>query len=234
MKTFIKIFVFCIVAISIILLFIFIFYKPQGISIAEFKRIQDSTTNAYNDNECKRYLYESMEDFKQGNLIYYTQDYSPHLDELLFNKYGILVEHIIPDKLSCCKPFMDSIIFCKFGKENIEKLKQEAIEIDKHLESYIYIDGVYSEADVNAQFPGGIDSLIKYKNPNKVKGVEREVDILITIDTLGKVVDAKVYKKYSPEFDKKSLELALKMPNWQPAYNDGKKVKFRRIIDFYW
>ena len=92
-------------------------------------------------------------------------------------------------------------------------------------------DLIYSVVQKMPEFPGGNKEMAKYFNANlnNVKDHQSVNSlrsfILATIDTNGKVKDAKVLKSCGNlTYDKKCLDLVNKMPVWIPGKQNDKKV----------
>lgn len=77
---------------------------------------------------------------------------------------------------------------------------------------------------VGAQFPGGMEQLIKFLSENikypvecEKQGIQGRVVLLIVIDKDGSVTDIKVAKSVHPLLDAEAVRVASSMPHWQPA-----------------
>ncbi len=88
-----------------------------------------------------------------------------------------------------------------------------------------------------AQFPGGMDALIKYmiehiKYPKQEEknGTEGTVFIEFKIDETGKCSDFKVKKGINTVLDQAALDGMKQMPEWIPATKDGKKVSSLMVL----
>jgi len=84
------------------------------------------------------------------------------------------------------------------------------------------------EVEKKAQFPGGQDALIKFMcdNIKYPKETEQEGTVFIEfiVDKNGKCKDFKVLKGVNDIIDASAMEAIKKMPKWEPAQKDGKKV----------
>ena len=87
---------------------------------------------------------------------------------------------------------------------------------------------------VAAQFPGGMEQLIKFLSENikypvecEKQGIQGRVVLLIVIDKDGSVTDIKVAKSVHPLLDAEAVRVASSMPHWQPATKDGQPVRIR-------
>lgn len=89
--------------------------------------------------------------------------------------------------------------------------------------------------EVEAQYPGGNNSIVTYLKENVLKqtsdtgAVKKIMDAIIdfTVDEEGKVVGAKIARSSrDSKIDELLLEATNKMPKWSPAQNaNGTKVK---------
>jgi TonB family protein len=62
----------------------------------------------------------------------------------------------------------------------------------------------------------------------KKKGIQGDVIIQFFVDTVGEVVDIKVYKSVHPLLDQEAIRVVKKMKKWVPAQKDGQPIK----VDF--
>lgn len=88
------------------------------------------------------------------------------------------------------------------------------------------------EVDKVAQFPGGQEAMVKFIMKNTVypknlieNNIEGTVYVKFKINANGELSDIEVANKDAhPELQRLGLETIAKMPNWEPAIKDGKKV----------
>ena len=86
--------------------------------------------------------------------------------------------------------------------------------------------------EVQPEFPGGMDGLMKYlaKNlryPAKAKAnkVQGRVVLKFIVDKQGCISDVKVVKSLDPECDAEAIRLIKNMPKWIPGKIDGEPVE---------
>lgn len=92
---------------------------------------------------------------------------------------------------------------------------------------------VYEQVDKPAEFPGGINGLMKYlqrtiKYPEKAQqaNVQGRAVVKFVIGKDGKVTDASIFQSTSSkELDEEALRVVNAMPNWQPGEINGEPVK---------
>lgn len=91
------------------------------------------------------------------------------------------------------------------------------------------LDSTMLPVDSQAEFPGGLDSLINTITHNKgvVKcgreGYDNSYKIKITIDESGKLSFKTGYNYYD-DFYKEFIRVIKKLPSWKPAKRNGEKV----------
>lgn len=94
-------------------------------------------------------------------------------------------------------------------------------------------------ADVDATYPGGLDSLnkfirktIRYPEPERRLGKEGEVQVKFMVEKDGSLADIQLVKEVpgAPGFTKETMRLMRAMPKWRPATTDGKTVKVYHIL----
>ena len=87
------------------------------------------------------------------------------------------------------------------------------------------------EADKLAQFPGGSDSFgkfiqehVKYPKEAKKNNISGTVYVQFLVDIDGTCKNAKIIKGVNRELDEAAIRVIGKMPKWNPAEKEGKKV----------
>lgn len=145
---------------------------------------------------------------------------------------------IDPNTISSVSVLKDKAATDKYG----EKAKDGAIEIttkkyDSLLKSEISdvkINGnskeeTYVVVEEMPSFPGGekaIQSWI-YSNIKVMKGAEKisgPVNVIFTVDSKGKVRDAKVKKPEFPVWEAEAIRVVSSMPDWIPGSQNGKPI----------
>jgi TonB family protein len=91
--------------------------------------------------------------------------------------------------------------------------------------------------DVQPQFPGGEDSLnvflkknLQYPEEAIKKGIQGKVFVTFIIDTDGSLSEIKLVKGIGEGCDEEALRMVKKMPNWRPAFYQGKVVRHRYLL----
>lgn len=90
---------------------------------------------------------------------------------------------------------------------------------------------------IEADFPGGVDSLNAYFNKNMIypevalkNGVNGVVEVAAEVDKTGKIVKSWVANTTSDEFSNEALRLINSMPKFNPRTVDGKPQKSELIF----
>lgn len=99
-------------------------------------------------------------------------------------------------------------------------------------------DGIYTNAEVMPQYPGGEQALsdfvvnkIEYPQSAVDRDAEGTVNISFVIDEKGKVVNAEtIGNKAGNGFDDEAIRIVNQMPDWKPGTVKGKPVKTRLTL----
>ena len=94
-----------------------------------------------------------------------------------------------------------------------------------------------NQTSANAAFPGGATALmqyladeITYPEAAREKGDEGSVYVQFVVTPDGDITDAKVVKSVSAELDAEALRAVQAMPDWAPAYYNGRAVKSKVTV----
>jgi protein TonB len=97
-------------------------------------------------------------------------------------------------------------------------------------------EGVYNNAEVMPQFPGGNGALssyvsdhVQYSQSAIDANTEGTVKVSFVVDEKGKVMDAHVVggQKIGNGLEEEAVKAVSSMPSWEPGKVKGKKVKTR-------
>ncbi|MFT3751207.1 MAG: energy transducer TonB [Agriterribacter sp.] len=99
-------------------------------------------------------------------------------------------------------------------------------------------DGIYTNAEVMPQYPGGEQALsdfvvnkIEYPQNAIDKDAEGTVNVSFVIDEKGKVISPEaVGNKAGNGFDNEAVRIVNQMPDWKPGTVKGKPVKTRLTL----
>ncbi|MDR2148318.1 MAG: energy transducer TonB [Tannerella sp.] len=90
---------------------------------------------------------------------------------------------------------------------------------------------VFEVVDVLPEFPGGIDSLMKFIGENlnypiesAQKGIQGRVLVKFVVKDDGTVTNAQIAEGVDPALDKEAIRVIEAMPKWKPGTKDGKPV----------
>ncbi len=96
--------------------------------------------------------------------------------------------------------------------------------------------GIYNQAEVSPEFPGGQDGLSDYINKNLEypqtaidNGTTGTIHVTFVVDEHGKVINPQVVdgKNLSNDLDEETLKMFNNMPLWKPGLVKGRNVKTR-------
>ena len=118
----------------------------------------------------------------------------------------------------------------KKGKTSITYVTANGVKIVKDAH------GIYNQAEVAPEFPGGHDGLSDYINKNLTypqsaidNGTTGTIHISFIVDEHGKVMNPQVTdsKNLSTDLNEETLKVFNNMPLWKPGLVKGKNVKTR-------
>lgn len=222
--------------ISIILLIIA--FSCKDFANNEKKEIQDYSDSILAINLCENAKKTALTNLERNNIIAYTFNYRPHLQEFLFNNYNIIYQ--VGDSLSnhCGKKIMDSVIFSKYGNGFYENVNAMINIMYREVPDEINLDGNYNYVDSLPKYLNNGQELYEFliqditKEDSLVLNNNTRNDLLleIIIDSTGNTKSTRIIKKLNPVIDEKILKRADIIPGkWKPAIFKNKKVNF-----IYW
>lgn len=98
-------------------------------------------------------------------------------------------------------------------------------------------DTIYSLADQQPTYPGGMSAFFKYVQTNlvypesaKASGLEGRVFVEYVIEKDGTVTNARVLKSLSKECDKEAIRLVTNSAKWNPGKIDDKVVRVKMAL----
>lgn len=90
---------------------------------------------------------------------------------------------------------------------------------------------VFMSTEQPPVYPGGMEAMMKYLNDSivypakaKEKGISDIVMLRLLIDRTGKIAGIDVENSVDKALIKEAIRVVSKMPNWQPAKQNGKNV----------
>ena len=109
-------------------------------------------------------------------------------------------------------------------------------EVVANTDDPIY-DVTESPVDVNPEYPGGQEALVKYLSENisypeqaKQENIQGRVAISFVVEKDGSVADAKVLRGIGGGCDEEALRVVNAMPKWEPGKQNGENVRVRFVL----
>ncbi len=125
-------------------------------------------------------------------------------------------------------PFYASL-FSGTDENNTEKASDTGV--DKSSAETEQNDSILTIVEQQAEFPGGRDELMKYlmKNiryPEEARdlNISGKVYLMFVVSTTGKISNVKIKKSVNLPIDAEAYRVVKNMPDWTPAYVNGKPV----------
>ncbi len=169
----------------------------------------------------------------KNRIIMLNKDYKPGSPWKLFLLLPVVV--IALAAISCTKNNPDeSIPFSiqnsdENGNTNYqsEEMQQpEAASLPEEEVFYIVEDmPTFNGGDAAQEFRKYIAQNLKYPTVAAEKGISGRVIVQFTINTAGKVVDARVVRSVNPALDNEAMRVIMSSPDWTPGKQKGKTVK---------
>lgn len=126
---------------------------------------------------------------------------------------------------------VDVKIAAGLNEDKVSKIKSVLEKYDNLGIRYLDFDPVYITVENMARFSGGDEGVstwlhqnVKYPEKAITDGISGKVYVSFIVNSKGKVVFPKVIRGLSPELDNEALIVLSKMPNWQPATQNGTPV----------
>lgn len=98
-------------------------------------------------------------------------------------------------------------------------------------------DTIYSLADEQPVYPGGMSAFFKYVQTNleypesaKSKGIEGRVFVEYVVEKDGSISSAKILKSLDGDCDKEAIRLVTNSSKWAPGKIDGKVVRVKMAL----
>jgi periplasmic protein TonB len=130
-----------------------------------------------------------------------------------------------------------STVISQENSENKSEIK--TVEIIAPVdEEVIEEDPVFILVEKNARFQDGdlekfrdwVQKNLVYPAEAVKNGVQGRVIVQFSISSKGKVVDARVLRGVHDTLDNETLKVIKSSPDWEPAIQDGKKVKQQFVM----
>ncbi|MGC3943115.1 MAG: M56 family metallopeptidase [Chryseolinea sp.] len=98
-------------------------------------------------------------------------------------------------------------------------------------------DLVYTAVEEHAEFPGGMEALVKFLSENvqypddaRMKGLEGTVFVTFIVEKDGSITSAEPVKALTPELDTEATRVVESFPKWTPGKKDGNVVRTSFVI----
>jgi protein TonB len=98
----------------------------------------------------------------------------------------------------------------------------------------LYSDSIYIVADVEPQYPGGMEGMLGFLKKNlryppacRAGGAQGTVYVAFIVERDGSVRKAWVARGIGSDCDAEALRVVGAMDNWQPGQKNGKSVRVR-------
>ena len=99
------------------------------------------------------------------------------------------------------------------------------------------IDEIYISVEIMPEFPGGINSLLKWISENvnypavaAENGIQGRVSCTFVVNADGSVSDVEVLRSIDPNLDKEAIRVLKLLPKWKPGVQQGKNVRVRYSV----
>ncbi|MCQ2156457.1 MAG: energy transducer TonB [Bacteroidales bacterium] len=113
--------------------------------------------------------------------------------------------------LGCCKP---------------ERKSEKRVSYSENRVSYKDVDEKPSFRGGNANdFARWVNEQLEYPKSAKKNGIQGRVMVGFTVDTNGRVIDAKILRGAHPDLDAEALRVVNSSPKWKPGKKNGTPVE---------
>jgi protein TonB len=203
-------------------------------------------------HKCNFLLY-SNESNEEHNLRYTTyqgerlSEYFTYVDTLFGQKYlNNIIPHRLPNPLfRALQPDSSERIHKAdplYLKECVivELIQQKPISKSVQISVFHSAPADSRVFDVAPVFPGGTEGLYNFlvqRMDYFVVGQSNVVGVVLVefdIEPDGSVANAELKRSLFPALDEQALRIVKEMPRWQPAFKDGRPVRCRYLIPFYY
>jgi TonB family protein len=91
---------------------------------------------------------------------------------------------------------------------------------------------IFSEIDVDAEFIGGVNALMKFLSENinyphtsMVNNIQGKVIVAFVVETDGSLSNITIKKGITDDLNKEAIRIVSSMPKWKPAEKNGNVVR---------
>ena len=181
--------------------------------------------NITEKSDCEKASILAQKDFENSNYSFHSEAFSPSDNTYLYvlRNYFNIGWYFLADSLehyTCYDSVIIKLLEEKHGGDflNRAKIITDSLEQTKNWRK-------------DASFPGGQKELFKfiYSNLNveqiALDAEKTKVFVQIEIDSTGRVFNPKIMRGINKRIDNRVIEVMRKMPNWEPAYLYGKRIR---------
>nr|WP_321411245.1 energy transducer TonB [uncultured Carboxylicivirga sp.] len=180
-------------------------------------------------SDCEKASLIALNDFEDSNYSLHSLEFVPPVNSYTYvlDKY-YNIKWFFTDSIeyyNCYDSVMTINLKTKYGADFLEqaKLKADSLEQSENWNS-------------NAEYIGGQMELMKYILSRLKFGdadtieLKTKLHIKLEIDSTGKAINPFIIKGISENVDKQVIEIINGMPNWKPAYLNGKPIRQKYYI----
>ena len=133
-------------------------------------------------------------------------------------------------QLGLCALVLSLIASCSTARKSVATSanSQDGVNI----ETAEVQDVSYDAVEQDAEFPGGVDALLKhiqehirYPTAAKKKNIQGVVMLRFLVERDGSIGEIQVTRSLSPACDKQAVRVIRKLPKFKPAIYKGKPVR---------
>ena len=129
---------------------------------------------------------------------------------------------------------MKFLIICFAVLASVNSFSQESVVVPDAYSDSLQAEEIYDIVEVSAEYPGGVEKLMKYimtniNYPPETNGYSSQgtVYVRFVIEMNGSITNVKILKGIQADLDKEAKRVVKDMPDWKPGQNRGKVVRSR-------
>ena len=129
---------------------------------------------------------------------------------------------------------MKFLIICFAVLASVNSFSQESVVVPDPYSDSLQAEEIYDIVEVSAEYPGGVEKLMKYimtniNYPPETNGYSSQGTVYVgfVIEMNGSITNVKILKGIQADLDKEAKRVVKDMPNWKPGQNRGKVVRSR-------
>jgi hypothetical protein len=184
-----------------------------------------SFSSSFSQTLKEQAITKAKNDFAKSEYSYHSEAFSPSDNTYLYvlRNYYSISWYFLADSSNYYTHYdsvMTKLLRDKYGTDFLDRAEIIADSLDQ-TENW----------KKDAKFPGGQEELFKFIYSNlRTDSINFEtgstrIFLQVEIDSTGKVMNPKIMRGINEQIDDRAIEVVKKMPNWEPAYLYGKKVR---------